>query len=62
MVSTPRAHASSGFLLRPNADEDDDTENEAKLVWKAWMKESVTEGVSCDVPDWWKDNSARGDS
>jgi hypothetical protein len=62
VVSTPRVHASSGPVLRPrqpNADEDDDTKNEANLAWKAWMKESVTNGTSCGVLDWWKDNSAR---
>ena len=38
-----------------------DAMGEAKVVWKAWMKEqiSVTEGMSCDVLDWWKENSAR---
>ncbi len=38
MISTPRAHALSGLLLRPsqpNAVEDDDTENKAKLATAA---------------------------
>ncbi len=51
--SPPQAEASSGLLLRPqqpDADEDDDSMNDAKLAWKAWMKESITvpEGISCD--------------
>ena len=35
--------------------------NDAKLAWKAWMKESITvpEGISCEVLNWWKMNSAR---
>ena len=64
VVSPPRPPASSGLLLRPrqpNADEDDDSTDDAKLVWKAWMKEPITipEGISCDVLNWWKVNEAR---
>ena len=63
MVSPPCAQLCSGLLLRPREPdlEDDESANEAKIAWKAWMKESVTvaEGTSCDVLDWWKANSAR---
>jgi hypothetical protein len=63
-VSPPQPPASSGLLLRPrqpNADEDDDSTDDAKLAWKAWMKEPITilEGISCDVLNWWKVNEAR---
>ena len=64
VVSPPRPPASSGLLLRPrqpNADEDDDSTDDAKLAWKAWMKEHITisEGIQCDVLAWWKDNASR---
>ena len=33
-----------GLLLRPREPdlEDDESVNEAKIAWKAWMKESIT--------------------
>ena len=63
VVSPPRAQASSGLLLRPRQPdaEDDDSADEARLAWKAWMKESINEaeGISCNVLNWWKANSPR---
>jgi hypothetical protein len=62
VLSPPRLQASSGLVLRPRAadDYDDDSVASVRLAWKAWMKKEVTvEGLSCDVLDWWKANSAR---
>ena len=40
---------------------DDDSADDVRLAWRVWMKEevNVSEGMSCDVLDWWKANSAR---
>ena len=40
IISPPRAQASSRLLLRPRQPdaEDDDSADEARLAWKAWMK------------------------
>ena len=55
MASPPLAQLCSGLLLRPREPdlEDDESAKEAKIAWKAWMKESITvaEGISCDVLD-----------
>ena len=63
VVSPPRAQASSGLLLRPHQPDaaNDDSADEARLAWKAWMKESINEaeGISCNVLNWWKANSPR---
>ena len=57
-VLPPRAQASSGIILRPRVPypHDDDSANDAKLAWKAWMKVDITvsEGLSCDVLAWWR--------
>jgi hypothetical protein len=33
---------------------DDDSADDVKLAWRAWMKKDVkvSEGLSCDVLDW----------
>jgi hypothetical protein len=63
VLSPPRSQASSGLVLRPRAadDYDDDSADGVQVAWRAWMKEevSVSEGLSCDVLEWWKANSAR---
>ncbi len=55
--------SSSGLVLRPRVPDayDTDDTDEAKLTWRAWMKEDVVvpEGISCDVLQWWKANSVR---
>ena len=61
VLSPPRSQASSRLVLRTRAadDYDDDSADGVKLAWRAWMKEEVTvsEGLSCEVLDWWKANS-----
>ena len=61
VLSPPRSQASSRLVLRSRAadDYDDDSADGVKLAWRAWMKEEVTvsEGLSCEVLDWWKANS-----
>ncbi len=63
VISPPRAQASSGLVLRPRVPDayDDDLADDVRLAWRQWMKEeiNVSEGLSCDVLDWWKSNSAR---
>jgi hypothetical protein len=43
---------------QPRSD-DDDAVDDAKLAWRAWMKENipVADGISWDVLGWWKNNS-----
>ena len=44
VVSPPRAQICIGLLLRPREPdlEDDESADEATIVWKVWMKESIT--------------------
>ena len=62
ILSPPHLQASRGLVLRPRAADDYDHGyvDSVRLAWETWMKEEVTvEGLSCDVLDWWKANSAR---